>query len=50
MVFADCNYACDANGNMTSRKENSVTYSQSWTKENRVETISGNGQSLPRRR
>jgi RHS repeat-associated protein len=38
-------YSYDCNGNMTQRIENNVTYTQTWTKENRVDTITGNGQN-----
>ena len=35
----------DGNGNMLTRKENNVTYTQTWDEENRVKTITGNGQT-----
>lgn len=35
----------DANGNMLTRKENNVTYTRTWDEENRLKTVTGNGQT-----
>jgi hypothetical protein len=39
-------FSYDCNSNMTSRTEGSTTYAQTWTVENRVNTIAGNGQNV----
>ena len=38
-------YAYDTNGNMTTRTEGSVTYNQGWDMENRLSTVTVNGQT-----
>jgi hypothetical protein len=43
---AGYSYVYDCNGNMTSRTENNVTYSQQWTIENRLSRITDNGQDV----
>jgi RHS repeat-associated protein len=38
-------YAYDANGNMTSRAEYGVTYTQNWNEDNKLSSVSSNGAS-----
>ncbi len=39
-------YAYDCNGNLSSRTENSVSYTQGWDSENHLSSVSGNGHSI----
>ena len=39
-------YTYDANGNMTSRTENGVAYTQSWNQDNRLASIAATGMSM----
>ena len=45
-IGANYSYAYDANGNMTTRREGAVTYTQTWDEENRLKTISTTGHTV----